>query len=240
MKPENPNVDVFDRDASRGGGYVYTSASRLSCRLATQRSFDCHPGGGQLADRSILDMGCGDGHYTVRYWDKVHPRKLTGVDGAAAAIEVANRRKVQRPIHFEVADVHALPYPDNSFDLALVQSVLHHDENPSDILREAFRMAPVVVIHEPNGNNLGLKFIEKTSRYHREHGEKSYSTRQLDGFIKQAGGQVQSVRYAGFVPMFCPDWVARGMKVVEPLLESLLGMRVLVMCSVVVVVARRK
>jgi SAM-dependent methyltransferase len=239
VKPENPNVDVFDRDAAAGGGYVYTSAGRLSCRLATGRSFDCIVGTGQLAGRSVLDMGCGDGHYTLLYWDRVKPKKLTGVDGAGAAIQVANQRKEQRPITFEVADVHKLPYPDNSFDLALVQSVLHHDDNPGDIIREAFRVAPVILIHEPNGNNPGLKLIEKTSRYHREHGEKSYSTGQLVRWIEQAGGVVQTRRYAGFVPMFCPDWMAKSMKAVEPLLESLPVLRALG-CSVVVLVARRK
>jgi len=239
MSPLNTNVEPFEKDAACQGGYRYTATERLSCRLATGRSLDAILATGQLAGRSVLDMGCGDGFYTIQYWDRGRPRALTGVDAAAAAIRVANEKKQQRPIRFDAADVHALPFPNNSFDLALVQSILHHDDEPADILREAFRVAPVILIHEPNGNNFGLKVLEKTSRYHREHGEKSYRLRQLVRWIVEAGGEVQSRCFAGFVPMFSPDWLARAMKAVEPALERLPGLRALG-CAVVVLVARRR
>jgi SAM-dependent methyltransferase len=161
------------------------------------------------------------------------------VDAAAAAVKVARERSEARPIRFEVADVHRLPFPSNSFDIALIQSTLHHDDDPAGIIRESFRVAPVILIHEPNGNNLGLKVIEKLSRYHREHGEKSYGSRRIARWVEQAGGEVQWRRFAGFVPMFCPDWVARAMKAVEPLLEAVPGLRALG-CSVFILVAKRK
>jgi hypothetical protein len=123
--------------------------------------------------------------------------------------------------------------------VALVQSVLHHDDTPVDLIREAFRLAPQIVIHEPNGNNLGLKIIEKASRYHREHHEKSYTSRQLRRWIEEAGGQVVYWQFAGFVPMFCPDPLARLMKAVEPLVERTPGLKALA-CSVSVVVAKRR
>jgi hypothetical protein len=106
------------------------------------------------------------------------------------------------------------------------------------MIREAFRLAPEVLIHEPNGNNFGLKIIEKTSRYHREHHEKSYSSRRLRRWVEEAGGEVVSQRFAGFVPMFCPDWLARLMKGAEPLLERLPLLNALG-CAVYVLVARR-
>jgi ubiquinone/menaquinone biosynthesis C-methylase UbiE len=239
MSSPKINIEPFEKDAAARGGYVYTLTDRLSCRLATGRSLEAILGTGQLAGRSILDVGCGDGHYTIRYWDRAQPRALTGVDAAVAAIRVAREKCEQRPIRFEVADVHALPFPNNSFDLALIQSILHHDEDPADIIREAFRVAPVILIHEPNGNNLGLKVLQKASRYHREHREKSYTSRQLVRWVEQAGGEIQSRCYAGFVPMFCPDWLARGMKAVEPLLESVPGLRALG-CAVFILTAKRK
>jgi SAM-dependent methyltransferase len=157
---------------------------------------------------------------------------------AAQAVELANAKKGERPIKFEVGDAHQLPYPNDSFDVVLLQSILHHDDSPLEIIREALRVAPEVVIHEPNGLNLGLKVIEQLSSYHREHGEKSYTLRRVGGWIRQAGGCVVSYRYAGFVPMFCPDWLARVMKGAESLVESLplanqLG------CAVYVLVAKR-
>ncbi len=238
MDPVNPNVEIFNQDAVSNAGYLYTTNTRLSSRLATGRSMDIILQTGCFTGRSVLDLGCGDGYYTIQFWDRGKPKSLIGVDAADRAIELANTNKQDRPIQFAVGDVHRLPYPDNSFELVLVQSILHHDDNPLGIIKEAFRLAPRILVHEPNGNNVGLKVIEKTSRYHREHNEKSYTSPQLTGWIKQAGGRIVHKRFAGFVPMFCPDWLARAMKVTERAVEHLPLVRALG-CSVIVLVAER-
>jgi len=223
----NPNADVFNRDSVTHGGYLYTANTRISSRLATQRTIDTILETGCFAGRSVLDMGCGDGFYAIRFWDYGIPRAMIGVDAA------------HRAIQFVVGDVHRLPWPDNSFNLVLVQSLLHHDDNPVMIIREAFRLAPEILIHEPNGYNLGLKIIERLSRYHREHLEKSYYSLQLNRWIKESGGRVLYQRFAGFVPMFCPDWLARMMKAVEPLVERVPLLNGLG-CAVVVLIAVRE
>jgi len=235
----NPNVDVFDRDAAAHAGYLYTATDRLSSRLAVDRNAAVILHMAQFGGRRVLDVGCGDGFSTIRYWDSGQVGEMVGVDGAAKAIEVANANKRDRPIQFAVADMHAVPYPDSSFDVVLLQGVLHHDEHADAAIREAFRLAPEVVILEPNGNNPGLKVIEKVSPYHREHNEKSYSPRQLRRWIEEAGGTVLRERFAGFVAMFSPDWLARGMKRVEPLVEGLPLVNA-VGCAVYVVVAARE
>ncbi len=234
----NPNVDVFNRDVASNGGYRYTTNIELSSQLATQRSTDIILQLGRFLGRSVVDIGCGDGYYSLRYWDQGHPRALVGLDSAERAIALANTRKGARPLHFEVGDAHHLPYPDNSFDLALIQSILHHDDQPQDTIREAFRVAPEILIHEPNGYNLGLKVIERVSPYHREHREKSYTTRQMTRWIEASGGRVIRRRFVGFVPMFSPDRLARAMKRVEPLLERTPVIRMFG-CAVYVLVARR-
>jgi len=238
MSAPERNYQPFDKDAASRGGYLYTATDRLSCRLATGRSLDVILSANQFSGRSIIDLGCGDGFYTIRYWDRARPRTVTAIDAAASAIEVANRNKQDRPINFQVGDIHALPFPDDSFDLALLQSILHHDDRPDHAIREAFRVAPVILIHEPNGNNPGLKVIEKTSRYHIEHGEKSYSSRRILRWVREAGGVVTWRKFAGFVPMFSPDWLARTMKAIEPVLEGTPGLRALG-CALFVLVARR-
>ena len=232
-------ADPFNRDAAHHAGYVYTTDARLSCRLATQRSTDVVLELGRFAGRSVLDVGCGDGFYTLRYWDPGRPRAMAGVDAASRAVEVANANRGDRPIRFEVGDAHRLPYPDDSFDLVLIQSIPHHDDDPPGTLRKVFRLAPEVLVHEPNGNNLRLKVIEKVSRYHREHREKSYAPRRLVRWVEQAGGRVVRGRFAGFVPMFCPDWLARGMKRAELAVERLPVIRALG-CAVYVFVATRQ
>lgn len=230
---------VFDRDAASHGGYVYTTNQRLSSRLATQRSTDLILSAGCFSNRSVLDIACGDGFYTVRFWDQGRPRLMVGLDVATAAVRVARERVGAQRVLFASGDAHQLPFADDAFELVLVQSVLHHDDDPADMLREAFRLAPEVLIHEPNGNNPGLKLIEKTSHYHVEHGEKSYSTRQLRRWIEHAGGRVVWQAFAGLVPMFCPDWIAQITKAAEPLIERTPLLNA-VGCAVCVIVARRQ
>lgn len=236
--PQYPRVDVFDQDILNVGGYVYTTSRLLSSRLATQRTIDIILQAECFENLAILDMGCGDGYFTFHFWDSGKPRNLTGVDAATKAIQSANENKANRPIRFLVSDAHYLPFPDNSFDLVLIQSILHHDYDPKDMIREAFRLAPAILIHEPNGNNLGLKIIEKISPYHRKHGEKSYNSFQFRKWIRETDGKLFYQKFAGFVPMFCPDWVARLTKMIEPAIEKTPFLRDLA-CSVVVMIAKR-
>jgi ubiquinone/menaquinone biosynthesis C-methylase UbiE len=230
------DVSVFDHDALRHGGYLYTTNAPLSSQLATQRTTEIIQL--QLAGLSVLDIGCGDGFYIIRFFDRGSPRKITGIDASQEALRVASINRQSRPIQFVAGDARRLPFSDNSFDLALIQSILHHSHSPLDIVREAFRIAPVILIHEPNGNNLGLKVIEKLSRYHREHQEKSYTSYQMRNWIRNAGGEVTYERFAGFVPMFCPDRIAQVMKAVEPIVEGIPLLSFLA-CAVVVLVAKR-
>ncbi len=232
------NVDVFNRDAARNAGYVYTTNASLSSRMATQRTLDLMLQHGSFAGRSILDVGCGDGFFMNYYWDAAHPRTLFGVDAAYQALEVADAHRAARPICFAAGDAYGLPFCDNSFDLVVLQSILHHLDDPLSTIREAFRLAPQILIHEPNGNNLGLKVIEKVSRYHREHGEKSYAYRKMVQWIEEAGGHIVTRGFGGFVPMFCPDWMARLTKAAEPAVQSVPLVNTLA-CAVYVIVAAR-
>ncbi len=58
------------------------------------------------------------------------------------------------------------------------------------------------------------------SRYHREHHERSYRPAQLQAWIERAGGRVIAIRFAGFVPTFPPDWIAKLMTRIEPAVEG--------------------
>ncbi len=239
MNSEKRNIEVFDRDAGAHEGYLYTHTARLSCRLATQRTTDLILQTGEMKGRFVLDVACGDGFYTVGFWDRGGPARLVAADAAQVAVRVAARNSKARPIRYLVADAHCLPFADSTFDVVLLQSVLHHDDDPLHMIRETLRIAPRVIIHEPNGNSPGLKIIEKTSQYHKEHNEKSYSSKQMRSWIAKAGGIVIHEKKAGFVVMFCPDWLARIMKFLEPAIERLPGVRSLA-CAVYVMVVARK
>jgi len=77
-----------------------------------------------------------------------------------------------------------------------------------------------IVVVEPNGYNPMLKVIEKTSKYHLEHEEKSYRPGILDAWFIRNGGEIVQSIYVGLVPMFCPDLAARVLKFFEPIVEK--------------------
>ena len=232
-------VDPFDRDAASNAGYLYTTGARLSSQMANQRLTAAALEAISFHGKRVLDIGCGDGTYTIELFDRGQPARICGVDPAQKAIEVARQKAESRPIEFAVEDACKLPHAADSFDIAHLRGVLHHMERPADAIREALRVAPRIVIIEPNGYNPILKLLERGSRYHREHEEKSYAPRQLDLWIEQMGGRVQSRKWAGLVPFFCPDPAARLLKRVEPVLEKIPLARAC-SCAVYVVVAVRR
>jgi ubiquinone/menaquinone biosynthesis C-methylase UbiE len=238
MSRLDPSVEVFDRDADERHAYGYTDTARLSCRFATQRSTDAILETGLFCGRSVLDLACGDGFYTLRFWDAGRPASLVACDAAQNAVRLLAGKRGPRPIQCAACDAHQLPFRGDGFDVAVIQSVLHHDVDPADMIREALRVAPRIVIHEPNGYSPGLKIIEKTSRYHIEHGERSYTAGTIRRWVSQAGAQPVYEKWAGFVPMFCPDWLARTTKVVEPALEAVPFLNRLG-CSLYLLVAER-
>lgn len=215
----------FEADVAARGGYAYTTDAPLSSRMANRRLTDAALAVARFGGRRVIDVGCGDGTYTVELVDVAGAREVVGVDPAGEAIRVAAERAGERPIGFAQAGAHDLPYPDDAFELAQLRGVLHHVDRPRDALAEALRVAREVVVIEPNGYNLGLKLLERVSRYHREHDERSYMPRTLDRWVRELGAELAARRFAGFVPMFSPDPVARGMKRLEPVVETVPGLR---------------
>jgi SAM-dependent methyltransferase len=219
-KQPNKSVSAFNQDAVEHQGYLYSTNASLSSQIANKRLSDVTVENVDLHDKTVLDIGCGDGVYTIELFDRVPVKRMLGVDYAAQAIEIARVKSGSRAIEYEVQSANSLPYPDKSFDVAILRGVLHHLDDPRPALKEAMRVATIVWVIEPNGYNPGLKLFEKFSRYHIEHQEKSYLPGYLDKEIEKMGGKVIVRKWAGFVPMFCPNWIARIMKAVEPIVET--------------------
>lgn len=236
--PADAGVTPFNEDVAHNGGYLYTTNARLSSRLANQRLTEATLALAELRGRRVLDVGCGDGAYTFALHDLGQPAWLQGVDPAAEAVAVAQERVAGRRIGFAVGSAYDLPFADSSFDLVHLRGVLHHLDQPVDALREALRVAATVVVIEPNGYNPVLKLLERVSRYHIEHGEKSYAPLRLDGWITALGARVTRRTWVGLVPFFCPDGMTRVLKTLEPAVETLPLVR-RVCCGQYVFVAER-
>jgi ubiquinone/menaquinone biosynthesis C-methylase UbiE len=92
---------------------------------------------------SILDVGCGPGTITLDFAARVAPGRVVGVDSAAAAIDAATAEAASQGatnVEFAVADLYALEFADDTFDIVHAHQVLQHVPDPVGALREMRRV----------------------------------------------------------------------------------------------------
>jgi SAM-dependent methyltransferase len=86
--------------------------------------------------KTILDAGCGTGAILKRLGS---PERNVGVDLASEAISFCQKRGLA---NVQQADIGALPYAENSFDVVICSSVIYHEwvSNPGAALSELHRV----------------------------------------------------------------------------------------------------
>ncbi|HEX3902092.1 MAG TPA: metalloregulator ArsR/SmtB family transcription factor [Polyangia bacterium] len=140
----------------------------------------------------VLDAGSGDGaaaSVLVPYC-----RSLTCIDTNERSIAAARERLGGHDnFRAEVADVHALPFRDSSFDTVIMFHTLTYAENPARALAECARAL------RPGGRFVLLcldehRQPEVTARYGERH--PGFSPRTLRGLLSRTGLGVVSVEVA--------------------------------------------
>jgi len=178
---------------------------------------------GDFGDKRVVDVGCGDGTYTVELLRRSRAARVLGIDPACKAIEYATAkyRELGPRLEFTCGTAADLLAASQTFDIAVYRGVIHHTADPVLEIQTAMRLARTVIILEPNGQNPVLKLLEVLSPYHRSHGERSFSVYTIGRWIDRSNGQVHLVRFFGLVPVFCPDWLARLGRRLEPFVERI-------------------
>ncbi len=204
------------------GGYLYTKKENASAYIANLHQTEeilkeLKKFPKQL---SILDVGCGDGTYTIAIEKNIHPKKIFGIDPAKNAISIAKKNKSK--VRFLEGNIYSLSkqFRKNQFEVAVIRGVLHHVYDPLNALKEVSKVVDTVIILEPNGFNPILKIIEKISPYHRKHEERSYWPPLLASWIRSSGYKIVTQSYCGIVPYFCPSWLAKTLRTMQPFFES--------------------
>lgn len=91
----------------------------------------------------MLDVGSGTGINLLEAARVFAPtRQLCGIDISPGMVSVAQAKAsaLGIPAQFTVGDAESLPYPDNTFDLVLCNSVLHWFRNRNAAVREIARV----------------------------------------------------------------------------------------------------
>ncbi len=133
------------------------------------------------AARSILEIGCGTGHFTR--WFSAQGYGVVGIDASPAMLVEAKRRDT---IPYILGDAHHLPFDDQCFDIVSFVTTLEFLADPERALREALRVAR-------RGLLLGVlnRHSLFTRRYRRTHkaswqGVRFFTPRELSRLLQIA------------------------------------------------------
>lgn len=234
-RKKEKNIEAFNEDIKNTGQYLYTNFQKYSAYIATKRQSDAlikllkeHAG----KNATILDVGCGDGVFTLELFKAVMPKKIVGIDSARSAIRVANAKiklKDRKRIVFQYRDVYDSYklFGSDSFDIIVMRGLLHHLYDPQRAIKSLSFLSKKILVLEPNGFSPILKIIEKNSPYHRGHEERSYWPPKLNKWFMDVNFKVKKQLFFGIVPYFCPKSIAKLLKFIEPFMEKLPYVKVL-------------
>ena len=96
----------------------------------------------ETRERSLLDVGCGGGQAAIRMKERYPHLNLTGIDLSEWMVDGARQRAHREgyDIHFEGADVMALPFPNASFDVVYSFGSAKHWLDPLKGFGECWRV----------------------------------------------------------------------------------------------------
>ncbi|MCR4261082.1 MAG: class I SAM-dependent methyltransferase [Candidatus Colwellbacteria bacterium] len=135
----------------------------------------------KIGDR-IIDIGSGD--CTVAKNLRKKGYKITPLD--------VKDKSVHQNIRPTIYDGQSMPFPDNSFDVALLITVLHHTKKPVEVLRETLRVAPRIIVMEDLYESIFQKYLTfiMDSLLNLEffgHPHTNMTERQWEGVFKKLG-----------------------------------------------------
>jgi len=95
---------------------------------------------GPLEGRHVLDVGCGDGAYSLAAAEA--GASVTGVDTSPEMLEAAQKRAKEQGLRvaLQVGDARSLPFSDGTFDVVLAVTVLCFIEEADGVVDEMARV----------------------------------------------------------------------------------------------------
>jgi ubiquinone/menaquinone biosynthesis C-methylase UbiE len=100
---------------------------------------------------SILDVACGEGVITAEIKKSFSRADVWGIDYSISAIEAASMQ--HGDIEFAVGDAYRLPYPPESFDVAVLNNIWEHVPDPLRLLegvKRVLKPGGYVIISTPS------------------------------------------------------------------------------------------
>jgi SAM-dependent methyltransferase len=154
-------VTVSEGGIVTGNTYdKYASGNPLVRRLMQgfERSLD------ELLERgdpeSLLDVGCGEGVLVQRVAQRLHPRRVVGIDLEEGSIQAGWARHQAPNLEYRTMHAQELPFGEGEFDMVSAIEVLEHLPDPEGTLAQMARCAQrhllVSVPREPMWRGLNM------------------------------------------------------------------------------------
>lgn len=87
-----------------------------------------------------LDVGCGNGAFTESIRERCAPAALHGIDPSEAQLAYARSRPALREAELRQGDAQAMPFDDDSFDVAVMPLVIFFLRDPAKGVAEMTRV----------------------------------------------------------------------------------------------------
>jgi arsenite methyltransferase len=197
----------FDDETSRRVEAVYLTPDVVAQRRQVLEALK------PAAGEHVLDIGSGPGLLANDIATAVGPRgRLHGIDASGAMVAMSSKRCAGQPwAEFRTGDASQLPFPDQSFDVAVSTQVYEYLPDVQAALRELYRILRPggrAVIMDTDYGSLVINTEDQT-RMARvlaawdEHFAHAHLPRTLTRQLRDAGFTVRE-RIA--IPMFNPEF----------------------------------
>ena len=135
MGADRTTVSLFDEQVAHDYEQWYAHAfGRFAARQ--EEALLHHQLQGFADAISLLEVGCGTGHFTR--WFARQGLHVVGLDASPAMLEQARLRNGK---NYLLGDAQALPFENQQFDLVALITTLEFVADPIQVLREAMRVA---------------------------------------------------------------------------------------------------
>ena len=184
---DNVAEEYDDKRFSRGG--------RLIDRREKQAVLDAL---GPVDDRSILEVACGTGRFTVMLAER--GADIVGLDISGPMLQQGRQKAaaagVDDHVEFMRGDAARLPFPDDHFDAVLAMRFFHLADTPAAFLAEMRRVAKEQVVFD-TFNRFSTRSIYNWAL---PMGSRLYSRWEVDRLLDGAGLELTEASHDWVLP----------------------------------------
>lgn len=186
----------FDNDVERFAnldtGQISTIDAQISLELLTSAAKSIQP-----KAKTLLDVGCGGGNYTLKMLSKIPDLNCTLIDLSRNMLDKASERvstTTSGKVEILQGDIRDIDLPKNHFDIILAGAVLHHLREDADWefvfkkLYDSLRIGGCLMISDliiQDHKGVNELIWQRYADYLKQHGGAEYQQKVFDYIEKE-------------------------------------------------------